>query len=43
MDILVVADSSDPIYPRMGAAQRALIGLPWPVDVLVCTPDEVEE
>lgn len=41
IDLLVIAESADPVHVRMAQAQRALRGLSVPVDVFVCTPDEV--
>lgn len=41
LDLLVVADSEDPVHLRMARAQRALRGLATPVDVFVSTPEEV--
>lgn len=41
IDLLIIAESRDPIHVRIAHAQRALRGLPVAVDVFVCTPDEV--
>jgi predicted nucleotidyltransferase len=41
VDLLVIAESEDPIHVRMARAQRALRGLTVPVDVFVHTPAEV--
>jgi len=41
-DLLVVAESDEPLLQRMARAQRALRGIPAAVDALVCTPAEVE-
>jgi predicted nucleotidyltransferase len=42
VDLLVVAESDEPLHIRMAQAQRALRGLTVPVDVFVYTPAEVE-
>jgi predicted nucleotidyltransferase len=42
LDLLVVAESDEPIHVRMARAQRALRGLTVPADVFVHTPAEVE-
>jgi predicted nucleotidyltransferase len=42
LDLLVIAESSEPVHVRMARAQRALRGLTIPVDVFVHTPAEVE-
>lgn len=41
VDLLVIAESDEPVHVRMARAQRALRGLTVPVDVFVHTPDEV--
>ena len=41
VDLLVVAESDEPVHVRMARAQRALRGLAVPVDVFVHTPAEV--
>jgi predicted nucleotidyltransferase len=40
-DLLVIAESNEPLHVRMAKAQRALRGLPAAFDVFVCTPEEV--
>jgi predicted nucleotidyltransferase len=42
LDLLVIAESREPVHVRMARAQRALRGLTMPVDVFVHTPAEVE-
>jgi predicted nucleotidyltransferase len=42
IDLLVIAESAEPVHVRMARAQRALRGLPVPIDVFVCTPQEAE-
>jgi predicted nucleotidyltransferase len=42
VDLLVVADSGDPVHVRMALAQRALRGLAVAADVFVVTPEEVD-
>ena len=39
-DLLVVAQTTDPVHVRMAKAQRALRGVNASVDVFVCTPNE---
>jgi predicted nucleotidyltransferase len=41
VDLLVIAESDEPVHVRMARAQRALRGLTVPVDVFVHTPAEV--
>jgi predicted nucleotidyltransferase len=41
VDLLVIAESDEPLHVRMARAQRALRGLTVPVDVFVYTPAEV--
>jgi uncharacterized protein len=43
LDILVIKESSAPRWARAGRRYRALATLPLEVDVLVYTPQEVEE
>lgn len=40
IDLLIVAETEEPVHARMGKAQRALRGLPVAADVFVCTPRE---
>ena len=42
LDLLVIAESDEPVHVRMARAQRALRGLTTPADVFVHTPAEVE-
>ena len=42
IDILVIAESDEPIHRRMAAAHRALRGIAVSLDVFVCTPEEIE-
>jgi predicted nucleotidyltransferase len=42
LDLLVIAESTEPLHARMARAHHALRGLPAAVDVFVCTPAEVE-
>ena len=42
LDLLVIADSDEPLHRRGARAHHALRGLRVPVDVFVCTPAEVE-
>ena len=42
LDLLVVAESTEPIHQRMARAHRALRGLAVAADIFVCTPAEVE-
>jgi predicted nucleotidyltransferase len=41
VDLLVIAESDEPVHVRMARAQRALRGLTTPADVFVHTPAEV--
>lgn len=41
-DILVITATDEPLLRRMALANHALRGLTAPVDVIVCTPEEVE-
>jgi predicted nucleotidyltransferase len=41
IDLLVVAETAEPVHVRMARAQRALRGMTVPVDVFVATPAEV--
>lgn len=42
-DILVIAPSSKPRYKRAGPLYTALASLPLEVDILVYTPEEIDE
>lgn len=42
-DILVIAESTLPRYRRASSLYGALSDLPIPIDILVYTPEEVEE
>ncbi len=42
IDLLVVAESDEPLPARMARANRAMGELPIAVDAFVCTPAEVE-
>jgi predicted nucleotidyltransferase len=42
-DLLVIQPSNQPRYRRAGPIYRALASLPAEVDVVVYTPEEVEE
>jgi len=43
LDLLIVAESTEPRYLRAIALRRALRGMPVPQDVLVFTPAEMED
>ncbi len=43
LDILVIAESAEPRHRRAGPLYRALAQLPFEIDVLVYTPQEVHD